>query len=154
MSTFRLNLDQGAINDMLTGQGGAVDLFLSGAVDELKTSIQQNVPRRDGTLAASIDDEREEDPGRRLTYRVGTPLRRGYYQEVGTGIEGPEHRMIVPKVAKVLRWEQPGAGVLFRPRSKGSKPQAWLWRSLQVLADRFVLNRNTNNPDDRPGGPI
>lgn len=153
MSTFRLNLDQGAIDHMLTGRGGLVDDYMRVAVAEVKEAIDQYVPRRDGALAASITDERAEVPGKAVTYKVGTPLRRGFYTELGTGIEGPEHKMIVPVHKKVLRWNQPGAGILFRPRSRGGKPQNWLWKSLQILGDRFLITRNTN-PDTDPGGPV
>lgn len=65
--------------------------------------------------------------------QVGTPLRRGFWLDQGTGIYGPRRQRIVPKRAKYLRWTTRTGRVVFARSVKGIKPTKFLRNSLNVL---------------------
>ncbi|HEY65555.1 MAG TPA: HK97 gp10 family phage protein [Caldilineae bacterium] len=68
--------------------------------------------RRTGTLGRSIAvEDRVRRSGNRYWIEVGTNVPYARFVEYGTGLYGPEKRLIEPKSAKALAWEVPGAAL-------------------------------------------
>lgn len=89
-------------------------------------------PRRidTGRLRSSVTHDVRTRGGKPVG-RVGTNVRYARYVHDGTGIRGPRGAMIVPKRAKVLRWESDGR-VVFSARSRGMAPNPFLKKALSA----------------------
>ena len=144
-SRFVLHLDQAEIDEFLTGRTGPVRRAIENDVRKVYFGAISNAPKYTGKLAASIDVEEDVIPGRRLTYRVGTDLLRGWWTERGTGIYSSPPRMITPKRAQYMRFKGRRDGaIVYAAQVRGQPGQRWLTKSLNVLQGTYRITYNTS----------
>jgi len=128
-----VDLDEAAIAELIAGVVGEVTA-------EVAAVAQRRCPVDDGTLRASIRS-RVSRRGGEVIGEVYSDLEYAAYVHQGTGIYGPSHRPIRPVRARVLSWQQAGAGRVFAREVRGSRPQPFLADALAEVVghvDRAV----------------
>lgn len=115
----------------------AVAELMVAVVDEVTaaaaTAARRRCPVDDGTLRASIR-ARTQQRGSQVIGEVWSALEYAAYVHQGTGVYGPRGRPIRPVRARVLSWEQPGAGRVFAREVKGQRPQPFLAEGLAEVS--------------------
>jgi hypothetical protein len=133
----RLNLE--AINELLRSPRGGVarDLLRRGLLVE--TQAKRNLggvdgPKRvdTGRLRASINTQIIIHAGQPVCV-VGTNVRYALWVHDGTGIYGPRHRMIKPRLRKRLRFKPRGSARYVYARAvRGIPPNRFLANALRA----------------------
>lgn len=139
---MRVNINQHAITE-LGLPGGVVDQGVERAAGTTRDRAKQNLTdagRVDtGSLRQSIVKERSVANGAEVTWQVGSPMMYGQWSaaelhERGTGIYGPHHSPIYPRVKRVLRFKPKGAtAFVFAPTVRGMEGTRFLERALYQL---------------------
>ncbi|MEV3855503.1 HK97 gp10 family phage protein [Streptomyces sp. NPDC050095] len=126
-------INEAELNRLLYGADGVVHREVVRVARRVQAAARQELRSDTGRLSASIRVVVQSQPSRqRVHARIGTRLDYGWYQEVGTGLYGPEHRLIFPRRAKALRFRPRGGGrVVFAKWVRGSRPQHFMTRGLQ-----------------------
>ncbi|WP_428950951.1 HK97 gp10 family phage protein [Streptomyces sp. cg35] len=127
-----VTLNEAEINRLLYSAAGPVHRKVYEVARAVQDSARASINSDSGRLAASIRVVVQGQPSRqRVHARIGTKLDYGWYQEVGTGIYGPTHRLITPRSAKALRFRPRGGGkVVFAKWVRGSRPQHFMVNAL------------------------
>lgn len=102
-----------------------------------KAAIQSFAPRETGFLKQNIRTTeflgRDDMP----TVRYEAIADYSVYQEVGTGLYGPLHRWITPKVAQALSWIDSTTGDRrFAKRVRGTRPRRYFRRGMETVFGR------------------
>jgi hypothetical protein len=115
---------------------------ISKAGFEVERRAKQYAPWQHGDLRRSIHMQGPYVTADNIFAKVGSDKNYAIYQEKGTGIEGPEHRMIVPKTKKLLAWKSGGRWV-FAKAVKGVKPKWYFKRAKEetqpLVTDYFRI---------------
>lgn len=128
-----VDLDEAAIIELVADIIGEVTADVANAA-------RRRCPVGDGTLRADIRS-RTFQRGSESVGEVYSDLERAAYVHQGTGIYGPSHRPIRPVRARVLSWEQRGAGRVFAREVRGARAQPFLADALDEVVghvDRAV----------------
>jgi hypothetical protein len=130
--TFRVN--KPAVSRLLGGPDGPVArVILPIRCRRVVSRARQLAPRWTGGLADSIYFKIIRDSGG-LAGIVGAKSKHAIFQERGTGIYGPLHRVIVAKPGKVFVFPDRATGKLvFTRRIKGTPATHFLRRSLEAV---------------------
>ena len=126
MSFIELELDQGALDEMLHSRGGLVDQFIQLFTMRVLIRAKVTVPRRSFELAEAHEIDREGADG----WEVVANMR--YALALHNGVKA---RVIVPRRAKVLRWRDDETGeVVFaaKVKQKARPGVPWLRRALET----------------------
>jgi hypothetical protein len=128
----KFTIDRAAIAQLLTSPTGPVagDLLRRGR--NVEGEAKRLCPVDHGRLRSSITHELGQVRGQ-LAVRVGTNVSYALHVHEGTGIYGPTGQPITPKRARVLRWNGRD-GVVYRPRSKGSRGRPYLRNALPAAS--------------------
>jgi len=117
---------------------------IQNAVSRIQSSARSKAPHRTGTLQRSILTEVFSTNG-----RVYVGEKYGIYFELGTGIYGPERRMITPKNAKVLAWSSGRGGkgsMVFAKKVRGIPKQPFFKPAIEeskgYIDEQFKEVRN------------
>ena len=128
-----VDLDEAAIVELVAGIVGEVTADVANAA-------RRRCPVDNGALRASIRSKVSRR-GTEVIGEVYSDLEYAAYVHQGTGIYGPSHRPIRPVRARVLSWQQAGAGRVFAREVRGSRPQPFLADALAEVVghvDRAV----------------
>lgn len=128
-----VDLDEAAIAELVADIVGEVTADVANAA-------RRRCPVDDGTLRASIRSMVSRRGGE-VVGEVYSDLEYAAYVHEGTGIYGPSHRPIRPVRARVLSWQQSGAGRVFAREVRGQRTQPFLAEALDEVVghvDRSV----------------
>lgn len=147
MAGVRHKLDQAALHALLTSPQGGVarDMLRRGL--RVETKAKQNLqsePKRvdTGRLRASINTQAYTLDGKPVV-GVGTNVKYAVYVHNGTGLYGPNAKLIVPVNRDALRWATRGRGQAakrksgkggwtFAQSSSGMRPNPFLKNALSA----------------------
>lgn len=90
---------------------------ITNSLNRVQSEARQRARHRTGTLQRSILTQVSYPNG-----QVSVDAKQGIFNEVGTGLYGPEAKPIVPKTAKALAWKS-GGSLVFAKKVKGMKAQ-------------------------------
>lgn len=98
------------------------------AADVVAERAKHNAPHRTGALKNSIIPQEPKGTfsGGDLEVVVGAGVEYAPYVEFGTGIHGPNRRMIEPVKAQALRIPIGGNNYIYRMSSQGMKPRPYM----------------------------
>ena len=115
---FQRMLD-GAVADAVNRATGKIR-------DRAKANITAGGRVATGKMRNATVSETAKVEGATVRGRVVTETSYAQYQHDGTGIHGPKGRPIVPRRARVLRFQPKGGAVIFRPQVQGTRPLPFL----------------------------
>lgn len=123
--------------------------------------MKRNIPRKTGTTGRSIHVAQVTETSARVE---GNAV--ALYIEEGTGLFGPRHQRITPKVASVLRWyggptgslrlsgkprkgaPGAGAGPVFARSTKGMEARPYVQRSVTSAAKKVGVDMKAEVIDE------
>lgn len=117
---------------------------IGGAIEKTALETQRKAveyaPHRFGDLQRSITTKGPFVTQDNIFAKVGTDKNYALFQEQGTGLYGPEHRLIVPKTAKALyALDRSGRIAGFFKSSKGTKPK-WFMKKAHEEAKPILTD--------------
>jgi phage gpG-like protein len=136
----RVVLNGAEISKLLRSEQGPVAKDMLQRGNRIANKARRLCPVDQGRLRASITRELSIENGE-VVVRVGTNVEYAIYVHEGTGLYGPENKMIVPVNKKALRWQKvektksgkrrkyrggKTAGYVFSKRSQGFKGTPFL----------------------------
>jgi hypothetical protein len=133
------HLNPAAIEQVLTGPSGPVAKAMLVRGYRVQAQARKNLgggasgPKRvdTGKLRASISVQLKKKSSRVLAVQIGTNVRYAIWVHDGTGLYGPEHRMITPKTKRYLRFKPHGSNkYVFAKAVKGMRPNPFLANAL------------------------
>jgi hypothetical protein len=144
MTQFSMSLtnDSRKVLDRLSRGGKVVEeaamalLRKSGLM--ILSVAKQRVPRNTSVLGNSLTATPPHKTGNTFQTEVGTNVKYGPYQEMGTGIYGPKRTPITPKKAKVLRFRVNGQWVSAKS-VKGTKAKEYLKEGFESLQNNIDI---------------
>ncbi len=130
----RVVMDNAGLAELLSPTGPvAQDLLRRGL--KVEARAVDLCPVDTGRLRGSITHEDVEQDADGLVIRIGTNVEYAEDVEVGTGLFGPHHQVIVPTTAQALAWHAPDGTLIIRKSVKGSPAQPFLRPALIAGAD-------------------
>lgn len=126
--------DEQVINTLVRGQNGIAGREVRERGERIKLRAQELVGVDTGRLRASIYVRNFTILGNPAVV-VGFGTTYGKYHHNGTGLWGPNRRVIRPRVASALRFTPKGGPEVFAKYVRGSKPNPFLKDAIPAGAD-------------------
>lgn len=141
MAKVTHHLNPAAISQVLTSPSGPVAQALLVRGYRVQAQARKNLgggasgPKRvdTGKLRTSISVQLKKKNSRVLTVQIGTNVYYAIWVHDGTGLYGPEHRLIRPKTKRYLRFKPHGSNAYVYAKSvKGMRPNPFLADALSA----------------------
>lgn len=138
MAEVVVQLDAGAVTQMMRGPGGQVMIDLERRAQRVLNLARQKCPVDNGTLRASLHKE-PVTIGGEPAYRIGSPLEYAIYVHEGTGIYG-KGAPIRPRNGRFLRWPAVNNSGSGNRRYKAGATQSYIFaRQVKGMPGRPFL---------------
>jgi hypothetical protein len=134
---YRVTVNEAELRRFLTSPDGPVVMHVREIGQRVVNDARRRAPVDTGRLRASIQLAIQTH-GMRITCRIGSNLQYAVWVHEGTGIFGPDHRVIRPLTARVLVFPARGGGsagrrgLVFTPYVHGQPPQPFLVEALRA----------------------
>lgn len=147
MANVKITIRRVPVFELLYAPTGDVHNLVERTTNAVHIAVLREAPVMTGAMIATLNKDIRVAPGRSVRGIVESDDEAALWVQQGTGLFGPQHRPIVPRRSRVLRWpdRRRGSGFVYAKSVAGQEPNPFMWRGLRrgtsLGSQRWTLNR-------------